>query len=95
MGGVLHTIEVLKRIPGLDLVILHSECCGISGTYGFKKEYYGVAQRIGAELFARIERAQPEIVISDCETCKWQIEMSTPYKVLHPMTVLARAIESA
>jgi glycerol-3-phosphate dehydrogenase subunit C len=93
MGGVMNTIEVLKKIPGLDLTILHSECCGIAGTYGFKKEYYKVAQKVGSELFKRIERAAPQIVITDCETCKWQIEMSTPYRVEHPVTVLARAID--
>jgi glycerol-3-phosphate dehydrogenase subunit C len=93
MGGVMNTIEVLKKIPGLELTILHSECCGIAGTYGFKKEYYKVSQKVGAELFSRIERANPEIVITDCETCKWQIEMSTPYRVEHPVTVLARAID--
>ncbi len=92
MGGVPYTIEVLKKIPGLDLHILHSECCGIAGTYGFKKEYYNVSQKIGDELFGRIERVQPDYVISDCETCKWQIEMSTPYKVLHPVTVLAMSL---
>ena len=25
-------------------------------------------------------------------TCKWQIEMSTPYEVIHPVSLLARAM---
>lgn len=91
MGGVLDTIGLLKHIPGLDLKILHSECCGIAGTYGFKSEFYQVAQDVGKELFKRIQAAEPQIVITDCETCKWQIEMSTPYKVVHPIKLLADA----
>jgi hypothetical protein len=51
MGGVIYTINLLRKIPGLDLVILHSECCGIAGTYGFKREYYAVSQEIGSGLF--------------------------------------------
>ncbi len=94
MGGVLHTVEMLKKIPGLDLHVLHSECCGIAGTYGFKKEFYSVSQKIGRDLFSRIDRVRPDIVITDCETCKWQIEMSTPYRVMHPVTVLAMAIDA-
>ena len=35
MGGVIHTIGLLKKIPGLKLKILHSECCGIAGTLRF------------------------------------------------------------
>jgi len=92
MGGVIYTIDVLKRIPGLKLILLHSECCGISGTYGFKKEYYQVSQDVGADLFRRIESVNPDVVVTDCETCKWQIEMNTAYAVVHPVMLLARAL---
>jgi glycerol-3-phosphate dehydrogenase subunit C len=76
----------------LDLKILHSECCGISGTYGFKKEYYPISQEIGENLFKQINSINPDIVITDCETCKWQIEMNTSFEVVHPVTLLARSL---
>jgi len=94
MGGVIYTIDVLKRIPGLKLILLHSECCGISGTYGFKKEYYQISQDVGADLFRRIETINPDAVVTDCETCKWQIEMNTPYTVVHPVMLLAKALKT-
>mgnify|MGYP001610224331 CR=1 FL=1 len=92
MGGVVYTINVLKKIPGLELIILHSECCGIAGTYGYKKEYYTISQQIGDALFKRIEQVSPEYVVTDCETCKMQIEMNTTYKVLHPVNLLAMSL---
>ncbi len=92
MGGNMYTIDVLKKIPGLELRVLHSECCGMSGTYGFKNEFYDISQKVGNELFDTIRKASPDIVITDCESCKWQIEMNTPYKALHPVSVLAKAI---
>lgn len=92
LGGVIYTIDILRQIPGLDLVILHSECCGIAGTYGFKKEYYDISQQIGAQLFKLIDGVNPEYVITDCETCAMQIEMNTPYRVLHPVNLLAMAL---
>lgn len=94
LGGVIYTIDILKRIPGLDLVILHSECCGIAGTYGFKKEYYKISQDISKELVRSIEQADPEIVITDCETCALQIMNNTKYKVLHPVNILAMAFDT-
>ncbi len=94
MGGVIYSVEILRMIPGLDLRLLHSECCGISGTYGFKKECDQISQDIGSDLFMQIESINPDIVITDCETCKWQIEMNTPYKVLHPVSILSKAIVS-
>ena len=87
------TERLLRKIPGLEFVRLESACCGIAGTYGFKKENYDASQAIGEELFTQIRKVDPEVVACDCETCKWQIEMSTPYKVMHPVSILAEALE--
>lgn len=93
LGWSFYSIDLLRRIPGVDLVVLDSQCCGIAGTYGFKKENYPTSQGIGASLFKQIEDAKPDFVATDCETCKWQIEMSTPVKVKHPISILAEAID--
>ncbi len=92
IGGVMYTIDILKRVPGLDLVILNSECCGMSGTYGFKKEYFKISEMIGSQLFKKIDDAGPEVVVTDCVTCKWQIENMTGYRVLHPINILAMSV---
>lgn len=92
MGWTSYTLELLRRIPGLDLVVLESQCCGIAGTYGFKKENYQTSQNIGSSVFQQIEESGVDLVVSDCETCKWQIEMSTSKKCEHPITLLAKAL---
>ena len=92
MGWSLYTLELLRLIPGLQLEVLDSQCCGIAGTYGFKTENYAVSQAIGAPLFRQIEESGADIVVTDCETCKWQIEMSTRKRCEHPLTVLAQAL---
>ncbi len=93
MGWQLFSIELMRMIPGLDLQVLDQECCGISGTYGFKKENYERSQAIGAALFKNIADAKVEAVATDCETCKWQIEMSTGLPVENPISVLADALD--
>lgn len=93
LGWGLYSISLLRMIPSLQLTVLPSQCCGIAGTYGFKKENYATSQGIGAPLFEAIEKAGVEYVVTDCETCKWQIEMSTSRKVLHPISVLARMLD--
>lgn len=92
-GWAPYTLDLLKRIPGLELVILPSQCCGIAGTYGFKAENYEVAQAIGDSLFEHIEKGNFDYVVSECETCKWQIDMSTKTTCLHPITLLAMALK--
>ena len=93
MGWAIYSIELLRLIPGLQLDVLESQCCGIAGTYGFKRENYETSQAIGSGLFAAIEQADPEVVVTDCETCKWQIEMSTGKPVMNPISVLAEALD--
>lgn len=90
--GVL-SIALLRMIPGVDLTVLDSQCCGIAGTYGFKKENYPYSQKIGEGLFRQIAEVDPEYVTTDCETCKMQIEGSTDKLVKHPVSVLAEAID--
>ncbi len=92
MGWSLYTLELLRLIPGLQLEVLDSQCCGIAGTYGFKSENYPSSQAIGAPLFRQIEQSGADLVITDCETCKWQIEMSTSKRCEHPITLLAQAL---
>ncbi|MCS2157191.1 anaerobic glycerol-3-phosphate dehydrogenase subunit GlpC [Scandinavium sp. H11S7] len=92
MGWAIYTLELLRRIPQLDVIVLDSQCCGIAGTYGFKTENYTTSQAIGSPLFRQIEESGADLVITDCETCKWQIEMSTSKRCEHPITLLAQAL---
>ncbi len=93
MGWAIHSVELLRMIPGLELVPIESACCGIAGTYGFKKENYATSQAIGKELFDSILNASVDEVVTDCETCKWQIEMSTGVPVVNPVSILAEALD--
>ncbi len=93
LGWSIYSISLLKMIPGIELAVLEQECCGIAGTFGFKKENYEYSQRIGSKLFSLIEEADPQYVATDCETCKWQIEMSTGRPVKNPLSILADALD--
>ncbi len=93
LGWGVFSEKLLRMIPGVEFTLLDSACCGIAGTYGFKKENYQSSQQIGEALFGQIRSVNPEVVACDCETCKWQIEMSTGYPVMNPISILAEAIE--
>ena len=93
LGWAYYSIELLRMIPSVELIALDSQCCGIGGTYGFKKENYATSQAVGDSLFRKIEASGCDVVSTDCETCKWQIEMSTSKEVIHPLSILAQALE--
>lgn len=93
LGWSIYSIGMLRMIPGLELVTLEPNCCGMAGTYGFKAENYRYSQAIGEALFGSIRRASVEAVATDCETCKWQIEMSTGVPVFNPVSIIAEALD--
>lgn len=92
LGWGVFSEKLLRSIPGVEFTLLDSNCCGIAGTYGFKKENYEASQKIGEPLFNQIRQVNPDVVACDCETCKWQIEMSTGYKVMNPISIIAEAL---
>jgi len=93
LGWSIFPKELLRMIPGVEMVELMPLCCGIAGTFGFKKENYRYSQDIGQSLFDSIRAANPETVVTECETCRWQIEMSTGYRVENTITILADALD--
>ena len=93
LGNQIYSIALLRMIPGLDLNVLEQKCCGISGTFGFKKENYSISQKIGSKLYESIYAANPEVVITDCETCKWQIEGACGIPVFNPISILVQALD--
>ena len=93
LGWSIYSTSLLRMIPGVDLVQLESLCCGIAGTYGFKKENYKTSQGVGQPLFDQINHSNVDFVATDCETCKWQIEMSTTREVENPISILAEALD--
>ncbi|MCK3655074.1 sn-glycerol-3-phosphate dehydrogenase subunit C [Pasteurellaceae bacterium Macca] len=91
-GWAPYTLSILKAIPDIEIVMLPSQCCGIAGTYGFKAENYETSQAIGNPQFEIINNGGFDYVVSECETCKWQIDMSTNLTCLHPITLLSMAL---
>lgn len=85
-------LRILQAIPGIEVEEMAAECCGMAGTFGFKEEKYQVSMDIGEELFAAIRAYEPDIVVSECSTCRMQIEHGTSTQALHPAEILRRVL---
>ena len=83
--------RILKKVPGVEVELADAGCCGMSGNYGFKKDKYEISMKIGEELFERIANAKADKVISDCGTCRLQIQHGGHVEPCHPVEILAKA----
>ena len=84
-------VQLLRLIPGVTIVESESACCGIAGTYGFKKEKYEIAAAVGKPLFDQIKRVSPQLALCDTETCRWQLRRHTGAQVEHPIWLLHKS----
>jgi glycerol-3-phosphate dehydrogenase subunit C len=87
----LPALELLSLVPGLKVIELTEGCCGLAGSYGYKKEKYAIAREVGEDLFRAIRASKARTVISDCEACRMQIGFHTGVKTLHTVQVLRQA----
>jgi glycerol-3-phosphate dehydrogenase subunit C len=82
-------VEIMNLIPELEIVEGHADCCGIAGTYGYKKEKYDISMSVGQALFDFIAEVGGPLVVCDSETCRWQITHGTGLPSIHPVELLA------
>lgn len=86
-------LELLNRLSGVNAEAANAGCCGISGSYGFKKEKYEIGMEIGSELFRRIKDSPAPIGSSECGTCRVQMTHGGGKRSLHPVSILRARIE--
>lgn len=86
-------LELLKNLPGMTVENADAGCCGISGSYGFKKEKYPIAMQVGSALFDAVRHSEAPVTASECGTCRVQIKHGSGKDCLHPVSFLRRALE--
>jgi len=83
--------HLLRGLPGVRVTDLDAGCCGMAGTFGFKAEKATISMAIGQRLFDAVTAARPDVVVSECPTCRLQIEHGAGLPVAHPVMVLLAA----
>jgi FAD/FMN-containing dehydrogenase/Fe-S oxidoreductase len=93
--GVAGRVEqVLRMIPGIEIIGIQDSCCGMAGTFGMKSRNFDLSMEIGKALFDEVRRVSPDVVVTGCGTCKIQLEQGTGLEVHHPIWLLKKAFEN-
>ncbi len=93
LGWTLYSTSLLRHIPGVELTMLPSQCCGRAGSYALRSENYHFSEAIGGSLFEIVESMDVDYIVTDCESCHEQIASHTSKRVLHPIEILAEALD--
>lgn len=89
-------MELLGSIPGLNLEAIQGNlyCCGLAGVMGFKRDFHEASVQLGSRLILKIKEMNPEILVTDCLSCRLQFNQLLPYPVRHPVEILKEACET-
>lgn len=86
-------VDLLRLIPGLEVVATFDKCCGMAGTMGFKKERYELSQRVGTPLIDEIRGEKLDLILSDCASCQMKIENDAKVNSIHPIAMIRQAMQ--
>ena len=87
-------LELLKRTPGLRVEYANAGCCGIAGSYGFKKDKYPIAMQVGSPLFEAIRRSNAPLCASECGTCRMQMRHGSGKEARHPISIIRDCLDN-
>src|SRR5690606_9601737 len=71
--------RILALIPGLEVVLIESSCCGMAGSFGYDASHYDVSMQMAElSLLPAVRKAGPDtLLVADGTSCRHQIADGT------------------
>jgi glycerol-3-phosphate dehydrogenase subunit C len=85
-------LDLLRKIPHLEVVDMDAGCCGISGSYGFKRGKYEIGMSVGSALFTAMKESNAPLSASECGTCRVQMTHGGGIAAAHPISILLQTL---
>ena len=94
LAGTKATVELLRRVPGAEVIELDAGCCGMAGSFGFEAEHYELSMQIGElRLFPALRReAAGTLVAATGVSCRQQIAHGVGQAARHPVQIVREAL---
>jgi FAD/FMN-containing dehydrogenase/Fe-S oxidoreductase len=81
--------HLLGLIPGLRIEHIEEGCSGMAGTFGLHSHNYRSSLRVGLRLINRLRNPTLQAGVTECSTCKIQMEQGADKPTIHPVKLLA------
>ncbi len=92
--GAEPTLEALALVPGLEVELVDSACCGMAGSFGFEAEHYEISEAMARRsLIPAVEGASDdtEILVTGV-SCRQQIDHFSSRRPRHAVELLADSL---
>ena len=82
-------LDLIRRIPDLNVQFIDRGCSGMAGTFGLARKNFRTSIRAGRGLLRRLREDDIEIGATECSTCRMQMEQGVAKRTLHPLKLLS------
>jgi Fe-S oxidoreductase len=89
LGVAVPGLDLVRKIPNLDVQFIDRGCSGMAGTFGLARRNFRTSLRAGRGLIRRLREDDIEIGVTECATCRMQMEHGTTKRTLHPIKLLS------
>jgi Fe-S oxidoreductase len=83
--------DLCGLIPMFSARRADNGCSGLAGTFGLTREHFQESLEIGRDLIERMRADDHQLGLTECSSCRLQMEQRSPTPTLHPVKVLALA----
>ncbi|MFM1861895.1 MAG: hypothetical protein RLZ26_417 [Pseudomonadota bacterium] len=94
LGAVAPVQAILARVPGLEVRVIESACCGMAGAFGHQAETLATSRAMAElSLLPAIRTASPsDLIVADGTSCRKQIKDGAGRQAVHVVQVLDAAL---
>jgi FAD/FMN-containing dehydrogenase/Fe-S oxidoreductase len=84
-------LDILELIPGVSLHRIERGCSGMAGAFGLTALNYEKSLAMGAGLIAEMQQPAFQAGLTECSSCRMQMDQPASAPIVHPLKVLALA----
>lgn len=84
-------LDLCGLIPRFDTHRIAAGCSGMAGPFGLTAKHLHESLEIGRELIESMRQAGPQLGLTECSSCRMQMEQRSPTPTVHPIKILAMA----
>lgn len=85
-------VKIMNMIPGLEFNIFDDTCCGLNGSYGFKKTNETTAVQLGKRAVSLIKKTGAQNIMADCGSCRMQLGGLSGMDALDPAEIICESL---
>jgi FAD/FMN-containing dehydrogenase/Fe-S oxidoreductase len=89
LGAGTPLADLLRLIPRLEVRRIDEGCSGMAGAWGLTRQNFRESVRIGWGLISRMRGGDLVAGVTECSSCKMQMEQGNNVPTLHPIKLLA------